>query len=242
VRANLRAALGKLKLRNEVIVRQERAVEQQRREMGTLQESHRRLGAQLASGTGEAATLGAQLEESRKEAAEKARQLKNSENVITWLNRQLTAIKVAQAADEKARGTFMRGPSEPTRVALAPRSQNALLGLSTEPSLSKGVGGQPPSLSPSVQVLYGAKVAPQPTAPPRNSASVQKVAGGGGGGGDATGFEKYLAPQSRGGSNGTADPDGWGKSRIPQRVAAEHAQPQPVSFTREQGRSVYDLI
>jgi hypothetical protein len=240
VRANLRAALGKLKLRNEVIVRQERAVEQQRREMGTLQESHRRLGAQLASGTGEAATLGTQLEESRKEAAEKARQLKNSENVITWLNRQLTAIKVAQAADEKARGTFMRGPSEPTRVALAPRSQNALLGLSTDPPLSKGVGGLQPSLSPSVQVLYGAKVATQPTAPPRNSASVHKVAGGGGG--DATGFEKYLAPQPGGGGNGTADPDGWGKSRIPQRVAAEQPQSLPVGFTREQGRSAYDLI
>ena len=102
----LKTIKGKMNMKNEVIVRQELVIEKLQHESTGFQETQSRIEHASLSFKAELSETQTTLSKVQADLDEKSKLLKNSENVITWLNRQLNAAaskpKRVVAADSGA--------------------------------------------------------------------------------------------------------------------------------------------
>jgi spindle assembly abnormal protein 6 len=109
----LKSVLGKTNLKNEVIVRQERAIEKRQHELNSSRETQSRLEQANMAITVQLDQTTLSLSQTQTELEEKTRLLKNSENVITWLNRQLNTAGPKARTEPKSVDLFERPPLAP---------------------------------------------------------------------------------------------------------------------------------
>lgn len=108
--SELKAIRGKMNMKNEVIVRQERVIEKLQHESASFHEIQSRLEQEGSSFKAQLAESQTTLSTVQADLDDKSKLLKNSENVITWLNRQLNAVATTTTTTSKPRAA-VAGPS-----------------------------------------------------------------------------------------------------------------------------------
>ncbi|KAL2301598.1 hypothetical protein Nmel_010987 [Mimus melanotis] len=94
--------MSKLKLKNTVTIQQEKLLAEKEEKLQKEQKESQEMGQSLRMKEQEVCKLQEQLESTIQKLEESKQLLKTNENVITWLNRQLSEIQMAKKMDSPA--------------------------------------------------------------------------------------------------------------------------------------------
>nr|XP_041573884.1 spindle assembly abnormal protein 6 homolog isoform X2 [Taeniopygia guttata] len=118
LQGDLKTLMSKLKLKNTVTIQQEKLLAEKEEKLQKEQRESQEMGQSLRMKEQEVGKLREQLESTIQKLEESKQLLKTNENVITWLNRQLSEVQMAKKLDSPA--------SAPAggRAAVSPLSMN----------------------------------------------------------------------------------------------------------------------
>ncbi|XP_039573868.1 spindle assembly abnormal protein 6 homolog isoform X1 [Passer montanus] len=133
LQGDLKTLMSKLKLKNTVTIQQEKLLAEKEEKLQKEQRESQEMGQSLRMKEQEVCKLQEQLESTIQKLEESKQLLQTNENVITWLNRQLSEVQMAKKLDSPA-SAHAGG-----RAAVSPLSMNFL-----EPIHSKNGNSQCP--------------------------------------------------------------------------------------------------
>ncbi|NWI01724.1 SAS6 protein, partial [Tichodroma muraria] len=96
LQGDLKTLMSKLKLKNTVTIQQEKLLAEKEEKLQKEQRESREMGQSLRTKEQEVCKLQEQLESTIQKLEESKQLLKTNENVITWLNRQLSEVQMAK--------------------------------------------------------------------------------------------------------------------------------------------------
>ncbi|NXD24908.1 SAS6 protein, partial [Spelaeornis formosus] len=102
LQGDLKTLMSKLKLKNTVTIQQEKLLAEKEEKLQKEQRESQELGQSLRVKEQEVCKLQEQLESTIQKLEESKQLLKTNENVITWLNRQLSEVQMAKKLDSPA--------------------------------------------------------------------------------------------------------------------------------------------
>ncbi|XP_064284190.1 spindle assembly abnormal protein 6 homolog isoform X2 [Passer domesticus] len=133
LQGDLKTLMSKLKLKNTVTIQQEKLLAEKEEKLQKEQRESQEMGQSLRMKEQEVCKLQEQLESTIQKLEESKQLLQTNENVITWLNRQLSEVQMAKKLESPA-SAHAGG-----RAAVSPLSMNFL-----EPIHSKNGNSQCP--------------------------------------------------------------------------------------------------
>ncbi|NWH29802.1 SAS6 protein, partial [Chloropsis hardwickii] len=102
LQGDLKTLMSKLKLKNTVTIQQEKLLAEKEEKLQKEQKESQEMGQCLRMKEQEVCKLQEQLESTIQKLEESKQLLKTNENVITWLNRQLSEVQMAKKLDSPA--------------------------------------------------------------------------------------------------------------------------------------------
>ncbi|XP_032923412.1 spindle assembly abnormal protein 6 homolog isoform X2 [Catharus ustulatus] len=102
LQGDLKTLMSKLKLKNTVTIQQEKLLAEKEEKLQKEQKESQEMGQSLRIKEQEVCKLQEQLESTIQKLEESKQLLKTNENVITWLNRQLSEVQMAKKVDSPA--------------------------------------------------------------------------------------------------------------------------------------------
>ncbi|XP_062353857.1 spindle assembly abnormal protein 6 homolog isoform X2 [Cinclus cinclus] len=102
LQGDLKTLMSKLKLKNTVTIQQEKLLAEKEEKLQKEQRESQEMGQSLRMKEQEVCKLQEQLESTIQKLEESKQLLKTNENVITWLNRQLSEVQMAKKLDSPA--------------------------------------------------------------------------------------------------------------------------------------------
>uniref|UniRef100_A0A8C3R0U7 Spindle assembly abnormal protein 6 homolog n=1 Tax=Cyanoderma ruficeps TaxID=181631 RepID=A0A8C3R0U7_9PASS len=102
LQGDLKTLMSKLKLKNTVTIQQEKLLSEKEEKLQKEQRELQEMGQSLRMKEQEVCKLQEQLESTIQKLEESKQLLKTNENVITWLNRQLSEVQMAKKLDTPA--------------------------------------------------------------------------------------------------------------------------------------------
>ncbi|XP_064576521.1 spindle assembly abnormal protein 6 homolog isoform X1 [Zonotrichia leucophrys gambelii] len=102
LQGDLKTLMSKLKLKNTVTIQQEKLLAEKEEKLQKEQRESQEMGQSLRVKEQEVCKLQEQLENTIQKLEESKQLLKTNENVITWLNRQLSEVQMAKKLDSPA--------------------------------------------------------------------------------------------------------------------------------------------
>ncbi|NWV14908.1 SAS6 protein, partial [Ptilonorhynchus violaceus] len=99
LQGDLKTLMSKLKLKNTVTIQQEKLLAEKEERLQKEQRESQEMGQSLRMKEQEVCKLQEQLESTIQKLEESKQLLKTNENVITWLNRQLSEVQMAKKLD-----------------------------------------------------------------------------------------------------------------------------------------------
>ncbi|NXB49847.1 SAS6 protein, partial [Leucopsar rothschildi] len=102
LQGDLKTLMSKLKLKNTVTIQQEKLLAEKEEKLQKEQRESQEMGQSLQMKEQEVCKLQEQLESTIQKLEESKQLLKTNENVITWLNRQLSEVQMAKKLDSPA--------------------------------------------------------------------------------------------------------------------------------------------
>ncbi|RLW05896.1 hypothetical protein DV515_00004964 [Chloebia gouldiae] len=102
LQGDLKTLMTKLKLKNTVTIQQEKLLAEKEEKLQKEQRESQEMGQSLRMKEQEVGKLREQLESTIQKLEESKQLLKTNENVITWLNRQLSEVQMAKKLDSPA--------------------------------------------------------------------------------------------------------------------------------------------
>uniref|UniRef100_U3JIB7 Spindle assembly abnormal protein 6 homolog n=2 Tax=Ficedula albicollis TaxID=59894 RepID=U3JIB7_FICAL len=102
LQGDLKTLMSKLKLKNTVTIQQEKLLAEKEEKLQKEQRESQEVGQSLRMKEQEVCKLQEQLESTIQKLEESKQLLKTNENVITWLNRQLSEVQMAKKLDSPA--------------------------------------------------------------------------------------------------------------------------------------------
>ncbi|NWR07577.1 SAS6 protein, partial [Paradoxornis webbianus] len=128
LQGDLKTLMSKLKLKNTVTIQQEKLLAEKEEKLQKEQRESQEMGQSLRMKEQEVCKLQEQLESTTQKLEESKQLLKTNENVITWLNRQLSEVQMAKKVDT------------PASAHAAGRAAGSPLGMPDRPSFhSSGI-------------------------------------------------------------------------------------------------------
>ncbi|NXI01027.1 SAS6 protein, partial [Pachycephala philippinensis] len=102
LQGDLKTLMSKLKLKNTVTIQQEKLLAEKEEKLQKEQRESQEIGQSLRMKEQEVCKLQEQLESTIQKLEESKQLLKTNENVITWLNKQLSEVQMAKKLDTPA--------------------------------------------------------------------------------------------------------------------------------------------
>ncbi|NWI41192.1 SAS6 protein, partial [Picathartes gymnocephalus] len=102
LQGDLKTLMSKLKLKNTVTIQQEKLLAEKEEKLQKEQRESQEMGQSLRMKEQEVCKLQEQLDSTIQKLEESKQLLKTNENVITWLNRQLSEVQMAKKLDTPA--------------------------------------------------------------------------------------------------------------------------------------------
>ncbi|KAF4805267.1 Spindle assembly abnormal protein 6 like protein [Turdus rufiventris] len=102
LQGDLKTLMSKLKLKNTVTIQQEKLLAEKEEKLQKEQKESQEMGQSLRMKEQEVCKLQEQLESTIQKLEESKQLLKTNENVISWLNRQLSEVQMAKKLDSPA--------------------------------------------------------------------------------------------------------------------------------------------
>ncbi|NXM62560.1 SAS6 protein, partial [Illadopsis cleaveri] len=145
LQGDLKTLMSKLKLKNTVTIQQEKLLAEKEEKLQKEQRESQEMGQSLRMKEQEVCKLQEQLESTIQKLEESKQLLKTNENVITWLNRQLSEVQMAKKLDT------------PASAHAAGRAAGSPLGMPDRPSFHS------PGISHPISPLYAFQNCLEPT-------------------------------------------------------------------------------
>ncbi|CAL8088342.1 unnamed protein product [Calicophoron daubneyi] len=134
----------KAKLRGQVAAEQERLLSSKESDLSVAQSEVQRLRTELESSQAMVTTLEEQLKRASEQLSEAQKTIKTNENIITWLNRQISENQIGQV-QQRLKASGLSGSTTTTGSIFGTRSSASVAGLASTLLAPPGINGWHPA-------------------------------------------------------------------------------------------------